>query len=118
MFAAASLQETFTYARASSSRRRTRARKVVFNFGPSTGLAEQIGQGAPADVFASASTKTMDQVVAGGDAAKPTDFATNKMQIAVPPDNPAGIKYGRRPGQDGCESGALSGRRCPAVRPR
>jgi molybdate transport system substrate-binding protein len=90
VFAAASLQEAFT----KLGKRFESAHpgsKVVFNFGPSSGLAEQIGQGAPADVFASASTRSMDQVVAGGDAAKPTDFVMNKMQIAVPPDNPAGI---------------------------
>ena len=33
----------------------------------------------------------MDEVVTGGDAADPTNFAANTMQIAVPPDNPAGI---------------------------
>jgi len=34
----------------------------------------------------------MDDVVQGGDAAHPTDFAKNTMEIAVPPDNPAGLK--------------------------
>ena len=33
----------------------------------------------------------MDQVVARGDASGPRDFATNTMEIAVPPDNPAGV---------------------------
>jgi len=90
VFAAASLQESFTKLGAQFETAHPGSR-VVFNFGPSSGLAEQIGQGAPADVFASASAKSMDQVVADGDAAKPTDFAKNKMQIVVPPDNPAGI---------------------------
>src|SRR5262245_28588770 len=40
--------------------------KVVFSFGPSSGLATQITQGAPADVFASASQKNMDQVTSAG----------------------------------------------------
>jgi molybdate transport system substrate-binding protein len=66
--------------------------KVVLNFGPSSGLGQQITSGAPADVFASASTKTMDEVVKSGDAANSTDFAANTMEIAVPPDNPAGVK--------------------------
>ncbi|MEP6761407.1 MAG: molybdate ABC transporter substrate-binding protein [Sporichthyaceae bacterium] len=91
VFAAASLQDAFT-----SLGKKFEAEhpgsKVVFNFGPSSGLAQQIGQGAPADVFASASTKTMDQVVTGGDATEPTDFAENTMEIAVPPDNPAGVR--------------------------
>jgi molybdate transport system substrate-binding protein len=91
VFAAASLQESFT----SLGKKFEAARpgtRVVFNFGPSSGLATQIRQGAPADVFASASTKTMNQVVTGGDATAPRDFAANTMQIAVPPDNPAGVQ--------------------------
>jgi molybdate transport system substrate-binding protein len=91
VFAAASLQEAFTKL-GSQFEAAHPGTKVVFNFGPSTGLAEQIGQGAPADVFASASTKTMDQVVSSGDAANPTNFVTNTMEIAVPPKNPAHIK--------------------------
>src|SRR3954451_16623632 len=42
--------------------------KVDFNFGASSALAEQINQGAPSDVFASASTKNMDAVVSAGGA--------------------------------------------------
>lgn len=64
---------------------------VRFNFGASSALAESIAQGAPADVFASASAKNMDSVVKSGDAADPKTFAKNVMQIAVPPDNPAGV---------------------------
>jgi molybdate transport system substrate-binding protein len=64
---------------------------VVFSFGPSSGLAVQITQGAPADVFASASQKNMDQVTSGGGASSPTVFARNSMEIAVPPNNPAAI---------------------------
>jgi molybdate transport system substrate-binding protein len=65
--------------------------KVEFNFGPSSGLVEQIGSGAPADVFASASPSNMDTLVQSGEAKDPKDFATNSMEIAVPPDNPARI---------------------------
>jgi molybdate transport system substrate-binding protein len=65
--------------------------KVVFSFGPSSGLATQITSGAPADVFASASGKNMDQVVAAKAASASTTFAKNVMEIAVPPDNPAKI---------------------------
>ena len=42
-------------------------------------------------MFASASQKNMDTVVAAGDAANPTVFAKNFMEIATPPSNPAGI---------------------------
>lgn len=64
---------------------------VKFNFAASSALATSIGQGAPADVFASASPRNMQAVVDGGDAADPRTFATNVMAIAVPPDNPAGV---------------------------
>jgi molybdate transport system substrate-binding protein len=65
--------------------------KVTFSFGPSSGLATQITNGAPADVFASASAKNMDQVVAAKEASSPVTFANNVMEIAVPPGNPAKI---------------------------
>jgi molybdate transport system substrate-binding protein len=90
VLAASSLQEAFTKLGSQFEAAHPGA-KVVFSFGPSSGLAEQIGQGAPADVFASASTKNMDTVVSAGDAAGPTDFVSNTMEIAVPPNNPAHI---------------------------
>jgi molybdate transport system substrate-binding protein len=90
VFAASSLQEAFTKL-GSQFEAAHPGTKVVFNFGPSSGLAEQIGQGAPADVFASASTKNMDTVISGGDAAKAANFVSNTMEIAVPPKNPADI---------------------------
>ena len=65
--------------------------KIVFSFGASSTLATQITSGAPADVFASASTKNMDTVVAAKAAAGPKPFAKNVMEIAVPPANPANI---------------------------
>lgn len=64
---------------------------VRFNFGPSSGLAESISQGAPADVFASASPKNMDSVVEAGEASQPKTFVKNVMEIAVPPANPGGV---------------------------
>jgi molybdate transport system substrate-binding protein len=64
---------------------------VTTNFGASSALAQQITQGAPADVFASASQTNMDQVVQAGGAATSKPFAKNVMQIAVPPANPAAI---------------------------
>jgi molybdate transport system substrate-binding protein len=90
VLAASSLQEAFTKLGGQFEAAHP-GTKVVFSFGPSSGLAEQIAQGAPADVFASASTSTMDQVVSGGDATTPTNFVSNTMEIAVPPKNPAHI---------------------------
>ena len=90
VFAAASLKEAFTKLGKQFEAAHP-GTKVVFNFGPSSGLATQINQGAPADVFASASTTNMDQVVKAGNAASPENFASNVMEIAVPAGNPAGI---------------------------
>jgi molybdate transport system substrate-binding protein len=90
VLAASSLQEAFTKLGGQFEAAHP-GTKVVFSFGPSSGLAEQIGQGAPADVFASASTTNMDTVVSAGAAASPTNFASNTMEIAVPPKNPAHI---------------------------
>jgi molybdate transport system substrate-binding protein len=90
VFAAASLKESFTKLGQQFEAAHPGTR-VVFNFGPSSGLATQITQGAPADVFASASAKNMGQVVTAGEAAMPTNFASNVMEIAVPAKNPAGI---------------------------
>jgi molybdate transport system substrate-binding protein len=64
---------------------------VKLSFGASSALAEQINSGAPADVFASAATKNMDQVVSAGNASNPQNFATNVMEVAVPPSNPAKV---------------------------
>ena len=90
VFAAASLTESFT-SLGKTFEKKYPDTKVVFDFGPSSGLAEQIGQGAPADVFASASPTNMDTVVQGGDAKDPKDFVKNSGEIAVPPSNPAGV---------------------------
>lgn len=74
---------------------------VVLNFAGSSELAVQINSGAPADVFAAADTVTMEQVVddlglapdrAAGHPEDGVLFATNTLQIAVPPDNPADIE--------------------------
>lgn len=91
VFAAASLKESFA-ALAGRFEQAHPGTKVVISFGPSSGLATQITQGAPADVFASANETTMGQVVAAGEAADPTVFARNAMQIAVPAGNPAHVR--------------------------
>jgi molybdate transport system substrate-binding protein len=65
---------------------------VVLNLGPSSGLREQILEGAPADVFASANTSNMDQVAGAGEVdGEPRVFVTNLLQIAVPAGNPGGV---------------------------
>ncbi|MFZ0161141.1 MAG: molybdate ABC transporter substrate-binding protein [Kineosporiaceae bacterium] len=90
VFAAASLTDAFETL-GSQFQKAHPGTTVTFNVGASSALATQITQGAPADVFASASTKTMDTVVAARAASSPRPFAQNVMQIAVPPGNPAHI---------------------------
>ncbi|MDQ1643295.1 MAG: molybdate transport system substrate-binding protein [Actinomycetota bacterium] len=90
VFAAASLQEAFKALGKQFQAAHPRT-KLVFNFGPSSGLATQISQGAPADVFASASAKNMDSVVKARAATDATPFVKNVLEIAVPPANPGRI---------------------------
>lgn len=66
---------------------------VKLDFGGSSDLVTQIQNGAPADIFASADTANMDKLVQDGlTGADPQDFATNVLEIAVPPGNPAGVQ--------------------------
>ncbi len=90
VFAAASLQETFTTLKKQFEAAHPGV-TVTPNFGASSALAQSINQGSPADVFASASQTNMDQVVQAGGASTSAAFAKNVMAIAVPPANPAGI---------------------------
>lgn len=66
--------------------------EVRADLGGSATLASQIIEGSPADVFLSADEATMDRVVAAdlveGDV---VTFATNRLAIAVPAGNPAGV---------------------------
>ncbi|MCW0213177.1 MAG: molybdate ABC transporter substrate-binding protein [Pseudonocardia sp.] len=91
VFAAASLTETFT-ALEKQFETDNPGVDVKLNYGGSSDLAQQIVNGAPADVFAAASDATMKTVTdAGLTAAAPTIFATNVLQIATAPGNPKAI---------------------------
>ncbi|MCU1410853.1 MAG: modA [Rhodoglobus sp.] len=91
VFAAASLTGSFQALAAAFNEEHPDV-TVTFNFGGSSGLATQIVEAAPADVFAAASPATMktvtDAALTDGD---PTDFATNVLEIAVAKGNPGGI---------------------------
>lgn len=66
--------------------------EVVYSFGPSSGLVEQVLAGAGADVLATADTRTMDEAVAGGAVdGEPVVFARNTLALAVPAGNPGGV---------------------------
>jgi molybdate transport system substrate-binding protein len=91
VFAAASLNETFT-ALGKQFETDNPGVTVKFNFAGSSDLAQQIVNGAPADVFAAASDATMRTVTDGGAAGgEPVIFAKNVLQIATAPGNPTGI---------------------------
>jgi molybdate transport system substrate-binding protein len=91
VFAAASLTETFNELK-NQFETDNPGVTVKYNFGASSDLAQQIVQGAPADVFASASDATMKTVTdAGAAAGSPTVFASNVLAIATAPGNPKGI---------------------------
>lgn len=91
VYAAASLSATFEQI-ADEFETEHQGVEVKLSLGGSSDLATQIQEGAPADVFASADTAVMDGLVdAEMTAAAPEDFATNTLEIATPPDNPAGV---------------------------
>ena len=91
VLAAASLTEAFTTL-GDQLEKDHPGTSVKFGFAASSELATQIISGAPADVFASASPSTMEQVVqAGAAAGEPVVFVRNRLQIAVPAGNPAGV---------------------------
>lgn len=91
VFAAASLKNTFTTLGQQFEAAHA-GTKVTLNFGGSADLVTQLQQGAPADVFASADTKNMDKATAAHlVSGAPVTFASNTLEIAVPPANPAKI---------------------------
>lgn len=91
VFAAASLTEAFTTI-GKTFEAQHKGTKVRFSFAGSDSLAQQINSGAPADVFASASPKTMKMVTDAKNAdGTPKTFVKNRLEIAVPKNNPAKI---------------------------
>lgn len=81
VYAAASLTEVFPKL----------DRAARYSFAGSDQLAAQIEQGAPADVFASASPKQAELLYHDGFLRRPLVFATNKLVVLVPRSNPAHV---------------------------
>jgi molybdate transport system substrate-binding protein len=81
VYAAASLTEVFPKIDS----------KPRYSFAGSDQLALQIRQGAPADVFASASPKYTQLLYHDDLVRKPVTFATNKLIVIVPKSNPANL---------------------------
>ncbi len=65
---------------------------ITLTFGAGPALAAQILNTASADVFVAADEQSIRPVIEGGEAQTSTIFATNRMVIAVPKENPRGIR--------------------------
>jgi len=63
-----------------------------YSFAGSNVLETQIKQGAPADIFASASPANTQRLYASGLVDKPVTFTANRLALIVPKSNPAGLK--------------------------
>jgi molybdate transport system substrate-binding protein len=91
VFAAASLTDAFNAVGDAFTTAHPQA-KATFSYDASSALVQQITQGAPADLFASADTANMDKLTkAGLNGAAPQVFATNLLGVIVAPGNPKGI---------------------------
>ena len=102
VFAAASMQETLTEIGEKYMADHANV-KLTFNFDSSGTLKTQIQEGADCDIFISAGQKQMDQLDASASAEVNTegldfvqegtrfDLLENKVALAVPEGNPAGI---------------------------
>lgn len=66
---------------------------ISYNFAGSQQLAQQLGQGAPADVFASANASQMGVAIEEGRVVSGTQhtFVRNQLVVIYPADNPAGV---------------------------
>jgi len=92
VFAASSLTAAFTEAGKAFSAANP-GTSVTFNFAGSSALVTQIGQGAPADVFASADDANMKKLTDAGEATgAASKFARNSLEILVAKGNPKGVK--------------------------
>ena len=92
VFAAASLTDAFTEIGNNFQAANPNV-TVTFNFAGSQALRTQIEEGAPADVFASASGKEMEALVTGSfvTAESSQIFLNNKLVVILPTANSAGI---------------------------
>lgn len=91
--AASSLTEAFTQA-GTQFERANPGTHIIFNFAGSDKLAQQIGEGAPVDVFASANTAQMAKAITSGRIISGTQqiFARNRLIVVFPKANRAGIQ--------------------------
>ncbi|MCR5346958.1 MAG: molybdate ABC transporter substrate-binding protein [Fretibacterium sp.] len=115
VFAAASLQAAMERAGALWTEANPHC-EILYNFDSSGTLKTQIEEGAECDLFISAARKPMDALEEAGliDRATRIDLLENKVVLAVPPENPAGIRYFRDLGTDRLSMIALGNSDVPA----
>lgn len=92
VFAAASLTEAFTDL-GQQFEAANPGTRVIFNFAGSQQLSQQLGQGAPADVFASANARQMEVAIEAGRVVSGTQqvFVRNRLVAITPADNPGEV---------------------------
>jgi molybdate transport system substrate-binding protein len=90
VFAAASLTESFTEIGTVYQQQHPNV-TVKFNFNGSQLLEQQIANGAPADVFASADQANMQKASDAGVVNTPQVFVKNRLVVIVPTSNPGNI---------------------------
>lgn len=93
IFAAASLTEAFTEL-AQTFKLDHPGVEIILNFAGSQQLAQQLAQGAPADIFASANERQMEAVITAGrvDPNSEQIFSTNGLVIIYPASNPGNLQ--------------------------
>ncbi|MCI0713991.1 MAG: molybdate ABC transporter substrate-binding protein [Chloroflexi bacterium] len=92
VFAASSLTDSFNELATAFEANHTDT-EIVFNFASSSQLAAQILEGARADVFASANEQQMQLLEEAGLVEGTSHiFATNRLVLITPEDNPADIQ--------------------------
>lgn len=90
VFAAASLTESFKEMATNYQIAHANV-KLVFNFAGSQALVQQMTNGAPADVFASADQTNMKKASDAGLVTSAQVFARNRLVVIIPSSNPGKI---------------------------
>lgn len=93
VFAAASLIESFNEI-GERYEAENPGTQIILNYAGSQQLAQQLSQGAPADVYASADRDQMENVIRSGrvQQGKEIEFARNRLAVILPEDNPGQIE--------------------------
>lgn len=92
IFAASSLTDAFNEL-ATAYKAQNPDVEILLNFAGSSQLAAQLREGMSGDIFASANPAQMEAVIEAGrvEAGAERTFATNRLTVIVPSDNPANI---------------------------